>query len=97
MRDALPPKGPRKRESAIINLDDESGPGTHWVAYRKNGRHVTYFDSFGNLQPPEEVIQYLGEGSDIHYNHQAYQDYKSYRCGHLCLQFLSDYKREVSS
>jgi len=25
------------------------------VAYRKDGHHVTYFDSFGNLQPPEEI------------------------------------------
>ena len=29
MRDALPSGGPRYRESAIINLDDKDGPGTH--------------------------------------------------------------------
>jgi len=55
MRDALPRKGPWKRESAIISLDDARGPGTHWVAYHKDGHHVTNFDSFGNLQPPEEI------------------------------------------
>ena len=90
MRDNLPRKGPWKRECAIINLDDARGPGTHWVAYRKDGHDVTYFDSFGNLQPPEEITQYLGEGSVIHYNHQ---DFNSYRCGHLCLDFLAGYKR----
>jgi len=93
MRDTLPHKGPWKRESAIINLDDARGPGTHWVAYRKDVHHVTYFDSFGNLQPPEEITQYLGEGSVIQYNHQTYQDFNSYRCGHLCLDFLTSYKR----
>jgi len=90
MRDALPKKGPWQHESAIINLDDARGPGTHWVAYHKNGHHVMYFDSFGNLQPPHEIVQYLGKGSIIHYNHQSYQNYKSYRCGHLCLEYLAN-------
>lgn len=59
MRNNLPPGGPRVNESAIVNLDDESGPGTHWVAYRKTGQDVLYFDSFGNLQPPKELVKYL--------------------------------------
>ena len=56
MRDGLPKRGPRKLESAMVNLDDSQGPGTHWVAYRKKGNHVTYFDSFGNLQPPLALV-----------------------------------------
>ena len=88
MRDGLPKRGPRKLESAIVNLDDSQGPGTHWVAYRKKGNHVTYFDSFGNLQPPLELIDYLGAGVTIHYNYKAHQDFNSYHCGHLCLRFL---------
>ena len=51
MRNALPKNGPRYNESAIVNLDDASGPGTHWVAYRKRGNKVLYFDSFGDLKP----------------------------------------------
>ena len=35
MRNALPKRGPLKRESAIVNLDNKEGPGTHWVAYKK--------------------------------------------------------------
>ncbi|XP_034944924.1 uncharacterized protein [Chelonus insularis] len=31
----LPKSSPWKNESAIINLDDKTGPGTHWVAYKK--------------------------------------------------------------
>ena len=60
MRNALPSGKPKLKETAIINLDDKSGPGTHWVAYRKLGKDVTYFDSFGNLKPPKELINYLG-------------------------------------
>ena len=64
MRNALPSQ-PRPNESAIVNLDDKNGPGTHWVAYKKRGRFVNYFDSYGNLQPPRELISYLCTGSNV--------------------------------
>lgn len=85
MRDELP-KYPRHIECGVINLDVSSGPGTHWVAYYKNGELIEYFDSFGNLQPPKEVISYLG--SRIMYNYYQHQKYNSVVCGHLCLKFL---------
>jgi len=34
LRDPLP-KTPRKNECAIMNLDDPSGDGTHWVCWLK--------------------------------------------------------------
>lgn len=84
MRDQLP-KTPLRRECGIINLDTHGGPGTHWVAYRKINNDVEYFDSFGNLQPPTEVINYLGR--NITYNYKREQ-FEIYNCGHLCLSFL---------
>lgn len=89
MRNDLPAGGPHYRESAIINLDDKTGPGTHWVAYRKTGKSVVYFDSFGDLQPPLDLMLYLNVDK-VKYNHERYQDYNTYNCGHLCLQFLSN-------
>lgn len=88
MRNAMPSSGPRYRESAIINLDDKDGPGTHWVAYRKRGDDVVYFDSFGDLQPPIELMLYLGV-EEVKYSSKRYQDFGTYNCGHLCLQFLN--------
>lgn len=88
MRNALPSSGPHYRESAIVNLDDASGPGTNWVAYRKRGNDVVYFDSFGDLQPPLDLLLYLSVDR-VKYNPQRYQDFGTYNCGHLCLQFLS--------
>lgn len=85
MRDNLPKK-PFQVECGIINLDESSGNGTHWTAYYKEFNKVLYFDSFGNLQPPKEVIIYLG--SNIKFNYEAYQDYNTFICGHLCLLFL---------
>lgn len=88
MRDSLP-DGPQYSESAIVNLDNASGPGTHWVAFRKRGNHVVYFDSFGDLQPPRDLMLYLGV-DEIHYNHERYQNFDTFDCGHLCLKFLSN-------
>ena len=36
-----------KDEAYIINLDEYSDIGTHWVALHVNNNNVTYFDSFG--------------------------------------------------
>lgn len=88
MRNDLPKTGPKRNESAIVNLDDKYGPGTHWVCYKKIGNNVTYSDSFGNLQPPQEIVDYLGVGS-IKYNHKQYQNFNTIICGHLCLKFLT--------
>jgi len=58
MRTTLP-KGVRRNESGIVNLDNAEGPGTHWVAYAKRGNRAIYFNSFGNLRPPKELVRYL--------------------------------------
>ena len=57
LRDILPNK-PRKKECGILNLDDTTGSGTHWVAWYKDNNDKYYFDSYG-LQPPVELVRYL--------------------------------------
>lgn len=86
MRDNLPSK-PWKYERGIINLDGSTGDGTHWVCYTKNNKNVIYFDSFGNLCPPQEFLHYM-KGCNISYNRDVYQSYGTIICGHLCLLFL---------
>lgn len=89
MRDTLP-KFPRRIECAVVNLDLFKGIGTHWVAYYKNGSSVSYFDSFGNLKPPLELIRYFNKKGplNIQYNYNRFQNYNQVNCGHLCLEFL---------
>ena len=78
------PKKPSKKECGIVNFDKSGGPGTHWVAWYKNGKNKIYFDSYG-VQPPIEVINYLGK--PIRYNtDQVGQVF----CGHLCLYVLKE-------
>jgi hypothetical protein len=86
MRDTLP-KTPKKKEYGVINLDDNTGNGTHWVAYKKNGKKVVYFDSFGNLKPPKEFVKYV-KNSKIYFNYEQYQNFGTTNCGHLVLTFL---------
>lgn len=94
MRDTLPSK-PLKRECAVVNLDSVQNSGTHWVAYCKEGNVVYYFDSFGNLKPPLELVDYFNN-CKILYNHTNHQSYKEFICGHLCLRFLVNYKWNTS-
>ena len=84
LRDALPTT-PKKKECGILNLDDTSGLGTHWVAWYKNGTEKKYFDSYG-LQPPNELVDYLTP--PILYNTERVQPYDQVFCGHLCLYVL---------
>lgn len=91
MRDNLPKTKPLNNECGIINLDSSSGSGSHWTAYTKFGKHVTYFDSYGNLRPPIEFVKYLGSGNIIKYNYTRYQKYDTVICGHLCLSFLYNF------
>lgn len=88
MRDTLPPRIYSLNECGIVNLDDNHGSGTHWVAYVKHGIDVKYFDSFGNLRPPRELIDYFGKNARITYNYTRLQNFNETICGELCLKFL---------
>lgn len=88
MRDNLPNNSPKEEECMIINQDSINNDGTHWTCYVKTGKKVFYFDSFGKLAPPLELIEYLGSECEIYYNYRQYQKFNTVNCGHLCLSFL---------
>lgn len=89
MRDEMP-SHPLDVEMGIVNLDATIGSGTHWVCYSKRGNLVNYFDSFGNLRPPEELNRYFGKKTHVFYNYSSYQLPDTVVCGHLCLLFLAN-------
>src|SRR5436190_13083711 len=84
MRNEL--KNPRKNESLIINLDSKKGSGTHWVAVKKRGDKILYFDPFG-IQPPKEIIRYY-KTLKVYYSTTKVQKLNATNCGKLCIQFL---------
>ncbi|CAB0034481.1 unnamed protein product, partial [Trichogramma brassicae] len=89
MRDELPSSGARYRESAIVNLDDSIVPGPHWVAYRKCGKSAIYFDSFGDLQPPRDLMNYL-KVPEVLYNHERYQKFDTYCLNKILVSLSND-------
>ena len=57
LRDTLLKKA-KLNECGILNLDQSSGEGTHWMMWFKRGKDKFYFDSYG-VKPPSELIAYL--------------------------------------
>lgn len=92
MKDELP-KRPWKNECGILNLNNSNQPGSHWVAWVKNDKKKIYFDSYGDCNPPKEVVKYLGK-DNLFYTTGKFQDYDDPpMCGHLCLDFISNFKK----
>lgn len=61
-RDTLLKKAkPKHQECLILNHGSSKTNGTHWTALAKNHEKVFYFDSFGNLPPPLEVLGLFAE------------------------------------
>ena len=57
-RDNLPNK--IKDRAYIINLDEYSDIGTHWVALYVQNNDVTYFDSVGVEHISKEIRTFIG-------------------------------------
>ena len=51
---------PKIKDGAyIINLDEYSDIGAHWVAWWLDNNDVTYFDSFGVENVPKEIKAFI--------------------------------------
>jgi hypothetical protein len=83
LKEHLPKLGSKKE--LIINIDDQNGNGTHWVAvyHDKNRKHTLYYDPFGMPILPEVKKKYDG----VAITNQI-QDIHSKSCGYYCIHFL---------
>ena len=93
MRDQLPTK-PEYKECGIANFNTSAEPGSHWVAYYKNGDKRIYFDSYGQI-PPTELQKYLKTQKEfqnnepvIERNTDIVQKPNTKVCGQLCIYIL---------
>ena len=51
---------PKIKDGAyVINLDEYSDIGTHWVALYVQNNNITYFDSFGVEHIPKEIKAFI--------------------------------------
>ena len=83
-RDNLPNK--KKDGAYVINIDEYSDIGTHWIALWLNN-NVTYFDSFGVEHIPKEIEKFIGSKNVIS-NIFRIQAYDSIMCGYFCIGFI---------
>ena len=79
---------PKIKDGAyVINLDEYSDIGTHWVALYVHNNGVTYFDSFGVEHIPKEIKIFI-KNKIIKTNIFRIQAYDSIMCRYFCTGFL---------
>ena len=84
-RDNLPNK--IKDGAYVINLDEYSDIGTHWIALWINN-NATYFDSFSVENITREIKKFIGN-KNIIANIFRIQAYDSIMCGYFCIGFIN--------
>ena len=71
----------------IINLDEYSDIGTHWIDLYVLNTNVTYFHSFGVDHTPKKIKNFIG-GKKIKTNIFRIQAYDSIMRGYFCIKFI---------
>ena len=84
-RDNLPNK--IKDEAYVINLDEYSDIGTHWIALHVKNNDIAYFDSFGVEHILQEILKFI-KNRNIKTNIFRIQAYDSIMCGYFCIGFI---------
>ena len=81
----------------ILNMDSDTGPGTHWVLLSLvNPKVACYMDSFG-APPPQLVEMFMKRvRSQGIYNIVVIQSIKSENCGYYCLYCGSELSKGKS-
>ena len=79
---------PKIKDGAyVINLDEYSDIGTHWVALYVQNNDVTYFDSFGVEHIPKEIKTFI-KNKNLKTNIFRIQAYDSIMCGYFCIGLI---------
>ena len=71
----------------VINLDEYSDIGTHWIALYVFSNNVIYFDSFGIEHIPKEILKNFGN-TNIQTNIFRIQVCNSVMCEYFFLELL---------
>ena len=72
----------------VINLDEWSDIGTHWVALYVGNNNVIYFDSFGVEHIPKEIKAFIERSLSITTNIFRIKANDSIMRGYFCIGFI---------
>ena len=84
-RDNLPDK--IKDGAYVVNIDEYSDIGTHWIAFYVNNKTVIYFGSFG-IEHISKEVKKLVNNKNILVSIFRIQAYDSVICGYFCIGFI---------
>ena len=84
-RDNLPNK--TKDGAYVINQDEHSDIGTHWITLYVKNNDITYFDSLGVEHIPKEIKAFI-KNRKFKTNIFRIQAYDSIMCGYFCIEFI---------
>ena len=73
----------------VINLNEYSDIGTHWVALYVHNDDVTYFQSFGVEHIPKEIKTFTDGSLSIKTNIFRIQANDSIMRGYFCIGFIN--------
>ena len=77
----------------IMNTDNSSEAGDHWLAVILNKKNCLFFDSFGLPILNPLLIQFLSKQyKKAVYSAKCIQHFESIRCGEFCVAFLKKIK-----
>ena len=76
-----------KDEDCIINLDDYSDIGSHWIALYMQNNDITYFDSSAVENILKEIRTFI-INKNIKKNIFRIQAYDSIMCGFFYIRFI---------
>ena len=77
-----------KNGAYVINLDEYSDIGTHWVTLHVMNNNVTYFDSFGVEHISKEIKTFIDCSLSLTTNIFRIQAYNSIMCRYFCIGFI---------
>ena len=76
-----------KNRAYVINLDEYTDVGTHWIALYVKNTEVIYFDSSGVEHVPKEIMHFIGH-KNIRTNIFRIQADSSIMRGYFCIIFI---------
>ena len=76
-----------KDRAYVINLDEYSDIGTHWISLYEQNNDANYFDIFGVEHILKEIKTFIKNRS-IKTNMLRIQAYDSVMCGYFCIRFI---------
>ena len=77
-----------KRVVFIVNLDNSSQPGSHWIAvYLNSYNRIYYFDSFGNPPIHIDILSAFASSKAWRYSNIQLQNIDTYVCGQYAILF----------